>query len=134
VARILIVDDEMLVLYSMRMMLEAGGHQVDEAESGEGALALLRRGSYDVLVIDIVMPRKDGVETILDVRNQWPDLPILAISGGGPAGHLDRLDSARRFGADSTLEKPFAEDLINREIDALLHPLDSSAPMNGLNA
>lgn len=126
-AKILVVDDELLVRYSMRMVLETAGYQVDEAESGEEAADLMAAKSYDLLIVDIVMPRKGGVETILDARTQFPNLPILAISGGGPAGRLDRLDAARRFGADAALTKPFTEDRITRCVERLLKREDGPA-------
>ncbi|MCG8511626.1 MAG: response regulator [Rhodospirillales bacterium] len=125
-ALILLVDDEFLVRYSMRMMLEAGGHDVNEAPNGEEALAQLAEHPCDVLIVDLVMPSKDGVETILEVRKRYPDLPIIAISGGGPAGRIDRLDAARLFGADAALAKPFTEALLNGEVDKLLRSLDDA--------
>jgi DNA-binding response OmpR family regulator len=109
VARILVIDDEDLVRYSIRMFLEADGHDVDEAEDGLAGLAKLEAGSYDLLITDIVMPRKEGMETILEVRESRPDLKILAISGGGPTGSFNYVELTRQCGADLFVAKPFTD-------------------------
>ncbi len=108
-ARILVIDDEDLVRYSIRMFLEAEGFEVDEAADGLDGLAKLGNAAYDLLITDIVMPRKEGMETILEVRKSNPDLKILAISGGGPAGSFNYVEMARQCGADLFIAKPFRD-------------------------
>lgn len=109
-ARILVVDDEELVRYSIRMFLENEGHEVEEAADGIEGVAKLESGSFDLLITDIVMPRKEGLETILEVRQQHPELKVLAISGGGPIGSFNYTEMARQCGADIFLAKPFTDD------------------------
>jgi len=92
-------------------MLESGGYEVLEAEDGHRAQRLLEQQSCDLVVTDIFMPEKEGLATILDLKKTWPELRIIAISGGSPRVPLDVLSMAQRFGAARTLKKP----LLRRE-------------------
>ncbi len=105
-ACILLVDDEEAVRYTLRRMLERAGHDVFEATNGREALIALKSKRADLVITDIVMPVKEGTETILELRRRDPSLKIMAISGGGRTGNMDYLDVASRFGADYTLAKP----------------------------
>lgn len=105
-ACILLVDDEEAVRYTLRRMLERAGHDVFEATNGREALIALKSKRADLVITDIVMPVKEGTETILELRRRDPSLKIMAISGGGRTGNMDYLDVASRFGADCTLAKP----------------------------
>ncbi|NIQ94592.1 MAG: response regulator [Desulfuromonadales bacterium] len=120
-ARILIVDDEDLVRTTLRQALETADHEVLEAANGKEALEVLENHGLDLVIADIVMPVKEGVETIVELRQRRPDLKIIAISGGGRTGNLDYLELARKFGADKTLSKPFEIDeirlLVNETLD-----------------
>lgn len=119
-ARILLIDDEDLVRYSLRMFLETEGYEVDEAVDGVDGLEKLRAVPYDLLITDIVMPRKEGMETILEVREAAPDLKILAISGGGPAGSFNYVEMARQCGADQFIAKPFTDKEFLQAVHDLL--------------
>lgn len=105
-ARILIADDEPEVRDLFRAVLERAGHQVFEAEDGAEALTAFRAKRPDMVLIDIIMPNKEGVETIAELRRMDGDVPILAISGGGATGSALFLDFASRLGANRTLTKP----------------------------
>lgn len=87
--------------------LTAAGIEFDEAADGNKALLKLGQRRYDALVIDIIMPDREGVETIVEVRKRWPGTFIVAISGGGRVGAQDFLKLASMLGADRTLTKPF---------------------------
>ncbi len=107
-ARILIVDDEAPIRAMLREMLAQDGHDVTEAENGAMALARLRAGAFDLLITDLVMPEKNGLNLILDIRKEWPDLEIVAISGGGGiTGRFEYLPIAKLVGAGRVLAKPF---------------------------
>ena len=93
--RILVVDDNAGVRTSARALLEAAGFQVVEAESGAAALRVLRSEGADVVLTDIFLPDTDGIELSHALRRDSPDLPIVAMSGGGK----DVLAVARSFGA-----------------------------------
>lgn len=106
-ARILVIDDEELVRSALRLMLEFHGHEVTGACNGEEGIALHEKEPFDLIITDILMPRKEGVETIMELKRDYEDLKIIAISGGGKTRVIDYLKTARLLGADVTLAKPF---------------------------
>lgn len=116
-AKILVVDDDTLVRTSLSYALEDAGHQVVQAGDGNEGLAALRRESFDAVVLDILMPEREGIETIREIRKKWADLPVLAISGGDKTGWGDFLRMASALGANDTMAKPFtAGDFVDRVI------------------
>ncbi|HXH83975.1 MAG TPA: response regulator [Candidatus Tectomicrobia bacterium] len=119
-ARILVIDDDPDVREIVREALEAAGHEVREADDGDGGLALLRQSPADLVITDIFMPGKEGLETILDVRQEFPGIKIIAISGGGGLRTLDYLPAAREFGAILAIPKPFDCDLLVAAVRDLL--------------
>ena len=109
-ARILIIDDEDELRSMLRRMLEQAGHQVTEAVDGAEGIKLYEQDRPDLIITDIIMPEKEGVETIIALRRADPDLPIIAISGGGRLEATDFLTMAKKLGARRTLSKPFRRD------------------------
>ncbi len=105
-ASILVVDDEEPIRFAFRLVLEDAGYSVDEAEDGVKALKALAARDYNLLITDIVMPNRDGIETILHLKQEKPDLPIIAISGGGKLGSETYLEMASMFNAEASLSKP----------------------------
>lgn len=105
--RILVIDDDDQIRELIREVLERGGHDVLEAENGDTGLRKLQDETVDVVVTDIIMPDKDGLETITELRADYPDIKIVAISGGGRRVNRDYLPTAQAFGADRVLYKPF---------------------------
>ena len=119
-AQILVVDDEPLLRQTLRSALETEGHDVFEASNGVECLAFLKSQPVDLVVTDIVMPEKEGMELIQDIRRDFPDLRILAISAGAWGGKFDYLESAKKLGAHSVLAKPFnATAIRNAVLDCL---------------
>lgn len=111
--RILVVDDDEQILLLMRMILERAGYAVDTAEDGERAVRAFNPRRHILLITDIVMPDKEGIETIRELRERKPDLPVIAISGGGRIGPQDYLSWVRRCGVRHTFAKPVKrEDLL----------------------
>lgn len=106
-ARVLLIDDEILVLTTLSSALRDAGYEVIEARNGRLGLAALADESIDIVVTDILMPERDGIEVILEIRMRWPRLKIIAISGGDPNDGYDFLPMSKRLGADRTLTKPF---------------------------
>jgi len=106
-ATVLVIDDNDGLRAVVRLALETDGHQVVDAADGRDGLAMLGRHAFDVMVTDILMPNKEGLETIREARAAWPGLAIVAMSGGGGMESLDLLQIALQFGADRILEKPF---------------------------
>jgi DNA-binding response OmpR family regulator len=109
-ALILVIDDQELVRASIRITLEAAGHEVDEAEDGEVGVKLQEERLFDVVITDILMPVKEGIETIVDLRRNYEDLKIIAISGGSRSKTMDYLKAATSLGADKVLSKPFSNE------------------------
>lgn len=119
-ADILIIDDDDTLRAVMRKILERRGHAVRDAADGAVGLSLLRSGRPDLLVTDLYMPEKEGIETIVEVREVYPDLPILAVSGGGNLGQGGSLSDAEALGADASLAKPFTVDAFAEAVERLL--------------
>ena len=106
-ATILIVDDEAQFRKMLRQMLERAGHEVIEAVDGNEGGRLYRQLRPSLMITDIFMPEKEGLETIMELKHEFPEARILAISGGGREGDDLFLQHARQFGANSILKKPF---------------------------
>lgn len=109
-ARVLIVDDDQQIRTMLRATLEREGYEVAEAADGRQALALYRREPGGVVLADIIMPEMEGIETILQLRREYPDVQIIAMSGGGHIGPQSYLASARQCGAQYAFTKPIDRD------------------------
>ena len=95
-ARILIIDDEDELRILLRQMLEHAGHEVTEAVNGAEGIELYERDTHELIITDIIMPEMEGVETMLALRRTDPELPIIAISGGGRLDATDFLTMAKK--------------------------------------
>ncbi len=120
VARILVIDDDRVFATLVAEALTSAGHRVDVAADGRQGLAAVRTTRFDAVVTDIIMPDQEGIETIRMIRRAEPELPILAMSGGGLRLSLDLLQMAVAIGADDTLAKPFLPGELVRRVSALL--------------
>lgn len=107
-ARILLVDDEDAVLRLLEAVLAIDHHEVTTARDGNLAIAAVTNGTFDLVVTDLVMPDKEGLETIIEIRRLKPELKIIAMSGGGRGSADDYLEMAAVLGASKTLAKPFS--------------------------
>ncbi len=119
-AHILVIDDEEMARFTVRDMLEAAGHEVTEAINGDDGVALQLVHAFDLIITDMIMPKKEGVETIIELKQANPDQKIIAISGGGRTRNMDFLQMAEQFGADRILAKPFTEDELLESVDTCL--------------
>ena len=115
-AKILVIDDEYSVRIYLQYMLKAFGHTVILADGGSQGLSRFAEESPDLVITDMFMPGKDGVEVIRQVRKLAPEVPVIAITGN-PFSNV--LDFARHLGVAAVLEKPFSRD-------QLLHTLKSA--------
>src|SRR5690349_994065 len=97
-ARILIIDDETALRLWLRVVLEGAGHQVVDAPDGTAGLQALRRQPADLVLCDVFMPERDGLETIRALRREFPHVRVVAMSGGGFDGRVQMLAVAARFG------------------------------------
>ena len=121
--RLLVIDDDDLVRAALTDMLQTAGFEVVTASNGRLGLEMLDSTPVDAIITDILMPEQEGLETIREARRRFPDVRILAISGGGTgAGGVETqlLRFAESFGADQTLPKPFTASQLVAAVRALL--------------
>ncbi len=115
-AQILVVDDDEKICTLVSRLLQMEGHEVDVETSGVGALDRLRSELYDALLLDIVMPEMGGIETIMEIRQTQPDIPIIIMSGKIPVEDASVTRLVSRYGAISILGKPFSADELKRTV------------------
>lgn len=122
-AKILLVDDNRDLLAMQAHCLRGAEHTVVTTDSGIEALRLVRANPFDVLITDVVMPDADGIAIVMEIRKDFPDLKIIAISGGGKMDADGYLEIARGLGANKTCAKPFSgQELINAVAEVLRQP------------
>jgi DNA-binding response OmpR family regulator len=119
-ARILLTDDDESFRRMLRLTLVRLGHTVDEARDGAQAWAKFQEQPVDLVIMDLIMPEKEGLETIRQFRENRIAVKILAISGGGRVDARDMLTVARQFGADAALPKPFSNEQLVKTLKNLL--------------
>jgi DNA-binding response OmpR family regulator len=113
-ARILVIDDEPSVRELLCAILTQEGHEVVEAADGKAGMRLFRESPVDLVITDLIMPEKEGLETIMELRRDFPEVKIIAISGGGIIHAKDYLNMACAMGAHRAFEKPFGvPDMLN---------------------
>src|SRR5450759_360964 len=108
-AKIYVFDDEPSILLMLKKMLEKAGHEVDTALNGREGMELINKDLPDMLITDIIMPEKEGLETIFELRRKYPKLKIIAISGGGRISPDGYLPGAKLLGADIAFQKPLVQ-------------------------
>lgn len=118
---ILIIDDNNEFRVVFKDMLQKSGYRVMEASDGQEGIDMYRRNPADLVVTDIIMPGKEGLETILDLKREFPEVKIIAVSGGGFEGPGTYLEGARLIGGvDATFLKPFSMGPMLNAIKELL--------------
>jgi CheY-like chemotaxis protein len=121
-ARILIIDDCPDEREVLTEMLKGVSHQVCSAPNGKVAMQLLHERHVELVITDMIMPEMDGVETIIALRDKYPDVKIIAVSGGGVAGFDKYVHLARSLGVQKFLPKPFTPEEILRAVQGLIGP------------
>jgi len=120
-ALILVIDDIAQMRDLVRRMLERAEHTVIEAEDGARGLAVFAEQDPAIVITDLLMPKKEGIETIQQIRRLRPDAKIIAMSGSEDVrGKSQYLDAAKRLGADAVLAKPFQSAALTAVVDRLL--------------
>jgi DNA-binding response OmpR family regulator len=119
-AHILLIEDDEALRGALSAGLTHMGHTVDVAGNGKIGLALYRPDMTDLVITDIIMPEREGLETIAQLKAKCATVDIIAISGGGRAGGLDPLYIAAKMGANSTLQKPFTLEQLIALVNARL--------------
>jgi CheY-like chemotaxis protein len=124
---ILVIDDEVQIREVLRTVLERVGYTVSEAGNGIEGLKVFADGGIDLVVTDIIMPEKGGIDTIMDLRRDFPHCKIIAISGGGMCGEVSYLDMAIGVGADRAIGKPFVLDDFLAAVEELISQTETPA-------
>jgi DNA-binding response OmpR family regulator len=106
-AKILVIDDELQARDMMKEMLVRAGHEVEVATDGVNGLRIFRELKPDLVVTDLIMPDKEGIETIIELKSIVSEVKIIAVSGGGRYNPEDSLKMAKDLGADYVFRKPF---------------------------
>jgi CheY-like chemotaxis protein len=114
------VDDDEDIRRIVSRMLTTGGHQVEEATDGRQAIEAYRARPSDIVIADVYMPDVDGVEAIIRLRHEFPDVRIIAVSGGGHLGKDDVLKIAAAVGAQATLTKPLDKEILLGAVEEVL--------------
>ncbi|RMH03137.1 MAG: response regulator [Nitrospirae bacterium] len=119
-SRILVIDDDIQIQELLREVLETAGHEVTTTGDARRGLALFREAPFSLVITDILMPSKEGLETIQELRREAPDVKIVAISAGFHWAGFDVLELAKRVGATSILQKPFDIPTLLRTVEDVL--------------
>ena len=120
--RVLVIDDDEQLRALLHEILERAGFEVMEAAHGAEGLRLYRAQPADLVITDLIMPEKEGVETILELRRDFPNARVIAMSGGGRQAGRDYLRMAEQLGAKRTVSKPFSRQQILDAVRDLLAP------------
>lgn len=120
-AKILVIDDEPGLRALLRAILEDNDHEVFETINGKKGKDICIEKNIDLVITDIFMPEKDGIETIMELRENFPDLKIIAMSGGtAQFGKELYLDMAKKLGAAAIIEKPVTIDEVEEKVNKVL--------------
>ena len=132
--RILVIDDEPHILLMVKKMLERAGYDVDLASNGSEGLRLFNKLRPVLVITDIIMPEKEGLETIREMKRINSDLVIIAMSGGGKISADNYLETAKIFGASRLIEKPFSQKQLLSYVEELVGPGKGNSPANRTQA
>ena len=117
---ILVIDDDETIRELLRAILEREGYRVLEAPDGGEGLKQFTETPTDLVITDLIMPGKEGIETIRDLRRKFPDVKIIAVSGGGRIGPDSYLKMAKGVGALRTLSKPFDRTVLLKAVEEVI--------------
>jgi DNA-binding response OmpR family regulator len=120
-ANVLVIDDEAQIRRMLRKALEREGYKVMDAADGSEGISLFREHPTDLVLTDILMPNKEGLETIMALKRDFPEVKILAMSGGGVIDSVSCLRMAKGLGATHVYTKPFKIKALLKDIGELLN-------------
>lgn len=123
---ILIIDDDTIFRTGLVKILRMEDYDVLEASDGQEGIDVFKKQQPDLVITDILMPNKEGIETIIEMKDSNPDQKILAMSGGGRGNPQEYLEFAKDFGAEMILKKPFKID----ELLQIIRSMSNGEPLN----
>jgi DNA-binding NtrC family response regulator len=121
--RIMVVDDDASIRRTLQILLSKAGYEVIQASDGLEAVRLWREKGGDLVITDLHMPKKDGIETIIELLSHTPGIRIIAMSGGGQTKRLDLLGNVALLGSVLSIEKPFTLTEMMTMVDRALKPV-----------
>jgi len=130
--RILVIDDEQLLRSTVVTILTRAGFSVEEASDGQAGIAMFHRNPPDVVITDIFMPNRDGLEIIKELKHSNPRTKIIAMTGGGSLRMMEIASAAKLLGADHVLDKPFESESLLAAINAVLVTPPPTTSQHGL--
>ena len=119
-SHILVVDDEPQVRAMLSLFLRKSGFEVSEAKDGDEALRIVSSADIALIILDLIMPGKEGLETLTALRKNGSETKVIAVSGGAKTVSTDFLPIAQKLGADAVLKKPFRNETLLSTIEELL--------------
>ena len=119
--KILIIDDDELIIMTLRNVLTKEGFEVFKAENGNIGLELYKTHKPDLVITDMLMPDKEGLETISELKAIAPNCKIIAMSGGGSTQNMTFLELAKKIGADRVMQKPVRPADIIQTVKGLMN-------------
>ncbi len=119
-AKILIIDDDVQVLEMLEQTFEREGYKTVTAADGKEGVKLYREDPADLIITDIIMPEKEGLETIVELKRDFPDVKFIAISGGGRVKAEGYLRTAKMLGAERTFTKPVNRKTLLKAVRELI--------------
>lgn len=118
--RILVIDDEPLIRSTVVTLLTREGFSVEEASDGQVGIAMCHKNPPDVVITDIFMPNRDGIEVVMELKRSCPRTKIIAATGGGHMRMMEIASAAQSLGADHVLYKPFERESLLAAVNAVL--------------
>jgi CheY-like chemotaxis protein len=118
--RVLVIDDSKVIRRTVEAMLRDAGYAALAAADGREGMEMWRETQPDLVLTDIMMPERDGIETMMEIRRHCPQAKILAMTGFNHSGSVDFGEMLRRLGADDVLIKPFAPEVLLAKVDRLV--------------
>ena len=119
-ANILIADDEEMIRHTLRISLEKKDHSVSEASNGNEVMSVLSREQIDLLILDLIMPEKDGLETLMDIQPKYPELKVIVMTGAVDTTQSSFANLADQFKIKCVLNKPFDAKQLFRVVRKVL--------------
>ena len=117
---ILIIDDESVARNTLKHQLEPAGYKVVVANNGNEGIQFCQKIPIDIVITDIIMPEKDGIETIDEISRNHPNIKIIAISAGGSSDTSNYLAAAKLIGAAHVFKKPIVKADLLASIEGLI--------------
>lgn len=120
-AKVLVIDDEKKFRATLKEVLESVGHEVNLAEDGNQGIKMFAEKPIDLIIIDLIIPDKERLELISEIKKIDPDSKIIAMYGGGSSGTTTYSQCAKRLGAQLALQKPFSTNELHEKIEFLFN-------------